>query len=290
MIAALVGPTATGKTQIAVAVAERLGMQIVCCDSMTIYRGMDIGTAKPGPDARERVAHHLLDIADPGERFTVARFQAQARAVMGDIERPLLVGGSGLYYQAVVDDLEIPPTDPDVRARLEAQQLDALAARLRDADPEALAFVDLANKRRVVRALEVIELTGERFSVLRPNWGSHPGAVRAAGLDLERDVMAERIRARASAMLEAGLLAETGRLLDAGFRDALTAGQAIGYAQAIELLEGRSTPEGFVDAVTTATLRLARRQRAWFRRDPRITWFDASRDDIEAQMLGYFNA
>jgi tRNA dimethylallyltransferase len=180
---ALVGPTASGKSGIALGLAETFGCEIVCADSMTVYRGMDIGTAKPSRHDRARVPHHLLDVADPGDPFTVARYQRLARDAMSEIrsrERiPLVVGGSGLYFRAAVDDLDFPPTDTDVRSHLEEEDDETLAARLKREDPEAATFVDLANRRRVVRALEVIEITGKPFSSFRDAWGRYTPAIVA---------------------------------------------------------------------------------------------------------------
>jgi tRNA dimethylallyltransferase len=295
---AIVGPTAAGKSAVAIPIAEALDAEIVCCDSMTVYRGMDIGTAKPGAADRARVPHHVLDVAEPGETFTVARFQALANVAVEHIrargKHPMLVGGSGLYFQAVVDHLTFPPTDGEVRARLEAQPLDALVPRLQERDPVAAGAMNLKNKRRIVRALEVIEITGEPFSSFREDWDRrtdptwaavHP--VRVAGLDASDEELRRRIRARARKMVHLGLPDEVRELVARGFRDALTASQAVGYAQAIEVLEDRADEAHFVDKTTRATMRLVKRQRAWFRRDPRIRWFDAEVADVRVQIQAY---
>lgn len=275
---ALVGPTASGKTGVALDIAERFGAEVVCVDSMTVYRGMDIGTAKPTREHRARVPHHLLDIADPAETFTVARFQRVARAAIADVRArarvPLLVGGSGLYFRAAVDDLTFPPTDATVRARLERRDLHELAVMLKEADPVAATFIDLENKRRVVRALEVVEITGRPFSSFRDEWQRRNPAV-AAGLSVSTGELARRIEQRLRVMLDQGFLDEVRRLLHRGLREALTASQAIAYGQAVAHLEGRITVEEFVDEAARATRRLARRQMSWFRRDPRVRWFDA---------------
>jgi tRNA dimethylallyltransferase len=297
VILGIVGPTATGKTRLACELAPALGCEIVCVDSMTIYRGMNIGTAKPGYECG-LLRHHLLDIADPGEAFTVARFQGLARAAMEEIrgrgKTPMLVGGSGLYYQAVVDELTFPPTDADVRARLEREPVDVLAGRLAAADPIAARFIDPANKRRLVRALEVIELTDEPFSSFRRDWDRRADPVwaavrpvRIAGLDADTEALRERIRARARAMIEGGLLREVELLVAQGFRDALTAPQAVGYAQAIEVLDERATTDEFVERTTRATAKLVQRQRAWFRRDPRIRWFDATDPTVTSAVRSF---
>jgi tRNA dimethylallyltransferase len=276
---ALVGPTASGKTALAAELAEAFDAEIVCADSMTIYRGMDVGTAKPSAAERARVPHHLLDIAEPGERFTVARFQAAARAALDDIaargKRALIVGGSGLYFRAIVDALEFPPHDPAVRARLEREDPAALAERLKTLDPVAAGAIDARNPRRVVRALEVVEITGRPFSSFRDAWERY-GEVAVAGVRVEGPVLNARIDARLRAMLAAGLLDEVRALLDRGFRDAVTSAPAIGYREAADLLEGRIDADGFADAAARATRRLARRQMSWFRRDPRVRWFDGA--------------
>jgi len=275
---ALVGPTASGKTHIATGIAAALGAEVVCADSMTVYREMDVGTAKPDREARARVRHHLLDIADPAQAFSVAEFQRQARGVLADLQvrgrRALVVGGSGLYFRAVVDDLSFPPTDPAVRERLEAESLEVLASRLAVEDPAAAGFVDAANRRRVVRALEVIELTGRRFSDFRGEW-SRFRPIPVAGLHVEADVLDVRIRARLRAMLSQGFLEEVRGLVARGYRGSLTASRAVAYPQALAHLDGVTSADEFVEDVVRATKRLARRQNSWFRRDPRIRWFDA---------------
>lgn len=285
-VLALVGPTAAGKTAVAVGLAERgLGgraVEIVCVDSMTVYRGMDVGTAKPGPELRRRVPHHLLDIWDPAEPFSVAEFQHRARAAIHDVlargATPLLVGGSGLYFRAVVDELEFPPTDPDVRAGLARADPDVLRARLKEADPDAAALIDPSNVRRVVRALEVIAITGRRFSDFRAGWNRfesrYPG-LRVAGLSVSPDVLRARIELRADEMLARGLLDEVRGLLRRGYRESLTAAQAIAYREALAVIDGAMTEAEMREEVARATRRFARRQMGWFRRDPRVRWFDA---------------
>ena len=288
---ALVGPTASGKSDVALGLAEQFGAEIVCADSMTVYRGMDIGTAKPSPAARARIRHHLLDVADPGESFSVARYQGLARAVLGEIEArgavPLVVGGSGLYFRAAVDDFDFPPTDPAVRTRLEIEDTESLAARLKREDPEAATFVDLANRRRVVRALEVIEVTGRPFSSFRDAWGRYTPAI-VAGLDPSFPDLDHRIERRLEGMLDEGLLDEVRALIKDGYRDALTASQAIPYRQAVDLVEDRMTTEEFLEQAARATRRLVRRQRSWFRRDPRIRWFEADQSERAAAQVGAY--
>jgi tRNA dimethylallyltransferase len=279
MLRALVGPTASGKTEAGVAVAHALGVDVASCDSMLVYRGMDIGTAKPTRAQRAAVPHHLLDLAEPSERFTVARFQAAARQVV-DAGRSMLVGGSGLYFRAVVDDLRFPPEDPAVRAALEAEadQLgaDELYARLSEVDPVAAERIDPANVRRTIRALEVSTITGAPFSDFAAAWERYdPNRVRVAGVRLETATLDRRVRSRVASMLDAGWLDEVRGLLGRGFGAWLTATQAIGYAELAEHLHGSLALDEAMERTVKRTKELARRQMAWFRRDPRIRWFEA---------------
>jgi len=280
---ALVGPTAVGKTDLSLALAECLSAEIVSIDSMLVYRGMDVGTAKPSGAERGRVPHHMIDVADPSEVFSVARFQEAARLVLrqtGERGREaLLVGGSGLYFRAIVDELEFPGTDRDTRSELERQAAalgpERLYARLASMDPVAAARIEPANARRIVRALEVPALTGRPFSSFADAWDRYdPDAVRAAGLRMSRERLIERIRARVRAMLDDGWIDEVRSLVDAGFGGWLTSTQAIGYAELARHLRGEMTLEHAVEATVKRTTNLARRQMAWFRRDPRIRWFD----------------
>jgi tRNA dimethylallyltransferase len=297
---ALVGPTASGKTEASIRLARRLGAEIVLVDSMTVYRGMDVGTAKPSPEERAGVPHHLLDVADPVEPFSVARFQAlagEALAGIRDRGRPaLLVGGSGLYYRAVVDDLEFPGTDPAVRGVLQAEAAaigpEALHRRLAGFDRRAAAGMEPSNARRAVRALEVAALTGRPFSSFARAWDRYPGdRVRAAGVTMPPDVLRARIEARVRRLIDGGLVDEVRGLLDRGF--AVTATQAIGYVEMAEHLAGRCGLEEAAERMVRRTRSLARRQLAWFRRDPRIRWFEAGPegaaglvDEIEERYLG----
>jgi len=280
---ALVGPTAVGKTDLSLALAECLSAEIVSIDSMLVYRGMDVGTAKPSGAERARVPHHMIDVAEPSEVFSVARFQEAARLVLrqtGERGREaLLVGGSGLYFRAIVDELEFPGTDRDTRSELERQAAalgpERLYARLASMDPVAAARIEPANARRIVRALEVPALTGRPFSSFADAWDRYdPDAVRAAGLRMSRERLIERIRARVRAMLDDGWIDEVRSLVDAGFGGWLTSTQAIGYAELARHLRGEMTLEHAVEATVKRTTNLARRQMAWFRRDPRIRWFD----------------
>ncbi|HVD14224.1 MAG TPA: tRNA (adenosine(37)-N6)-dimethylallyltransferase MiaA [Actinomycetota bacterium] len=279
-VLALVGPTAAGKTALALELAPRLGAEIISADAMLVYRGMDIGTAKPTPAERARVPHHLVDVVDPAEEFSVARFQPMARAAIDDVlardRVPLLVGGSGLYFHAVVDEFTFPPTDPAVRRRLEADAaeagLPALYERLADRDPVAAARIQPANLRRIVRALEVIELTGQRFSSFRVAMDAPLSRYRLAviGLDPGPERLRARVAERVTAMAGAGLVDEV-RRLGAGPLSR-TARQALGYKELLDALECGGSVADALAEVVTRTRAYARRQLAWFRRDGRIRW------------------
>jgi tRNA dimethylallyltransferase len=298
---ALVGPTASGKSEAAVEVAEVLGgLEVVSVDSMLVYRRMDVGTAKPSSLERVRVPHHLVDVAEPGEAFSVSRFQSLARGAVEAIgdrgHRPFVVGGSGLYYRAVVDGLRFPGTDPGVRGELEAEALAVGARTLHDrlagADPAAAAKIEPGNVRRTVRALEVAAVTGRPFSTFAADWERYPpDAVRAAGVDMDPGVLRRRIEARVEAMVEGGLVDEVRSLLEEGAGPSLTSGQAIGYAEVIDHLAGRSSLDEAVAGTVRRTRALARRQLAWFRRDPRIRWFRAGPEgaaEIVAELTEYY--
>lgn len=281
-VLALVGPTAAGKSRAALEVARRRGAEIVAVDAFTVYRGMDVGTAKPSSRERADVPHHMVDVLDPWEEVSVAWFQGPAReAVAGTLDRgrtPLLVGGSGLYFHAVVDDLRFPPTDPGVRRRLRARYAHApeqAHAALVAADPAAAAGIDPHNLRRSVRALEVIELTGRPFSAygdsLREYRSIYPG-LRVLGLDLPDGELKVRIAHRSRAMVAGGLLEEARSLRSLPRALSRTARQAIGYREAFAVLDGEMEEGRLAEAITRRTWRYARRQRAWFRKDPRIRW------------------
>jgi tRNA dimethylallyltransferase len=281
---ALVGPTASGKTEAALHVADALGAEILSIDSMQVYRGMDIGTAKPTPEQRARVPHHLLDLIEPSAPFSVAVFQAAARAAADDVRRrgprPLLVGGSGLYLRAVVDDLEFPGTEPEVRDDLEMEAAvvgaERMHGRLAGMDPTAASRIEPANVRRTVRALEVAAITGRPFSSYAAAWQSYPPErVRAAGVRLAPEHLSMRAEMRVQEMLAAGWLDEVEKLVAGGFGGWLTSTQAIGYAELARHLAGQLSLEDAVRQTVKRTRHLARRQMAWFRRDPRIRWFDA---------------
>jgi tRNA dimethylallyltransferase len=281
---ALVGPTASGKTEAAIALAEALSAEIVSVDSMLVYRGMDVGTAKPTMAQRAMVPHHMIDVVDPRETFSVARYQELGRAAMGGIADRghvcLLAGGSGLYFRALVDDLEFPGTDPGTRANLEAESIwvgsARLHGRLAELDPAAAAKIEPQNVRRTVRALEVAAITGRRFSSFSSRWEEYPPErVRAAGVAMSPGTIDARVRHRIETMLEEGFLAEVRRLVDLGLGGWLTSTQAIGYAEFAQQLEGRISLEEAVEQTRRRTRALARRQMSWFRRDPRVHWFEA---------------
>jgi tRNA dimethylallyltransferase len=277
---AIVGPTASGKSALALEVARAFGdVEIVSIDSMQVYRRLDVGTAKPSLTERAAVPHHLIDVADPADEWSVARFQQEARAAVADIEarglRALLVGGTGLYVQAVVDPLTFPPEDRAVRDAILARADDTHAALVR-LDPAAAARIEPTNVRRIARALEVIELTGRPFSSFGPglqDYGATVFPVRIAGAWLPRAVLAERIACRVAAMRDAGLVDEVRGLAAQGDLSR-TARQAIGYQEILGHLAGdEPSLDAAVDAIVVRTRQFARRQRMWFRRDPRIQWF-----------------
>jgi len=286
---ALVGPTASGKSALALRVAQRLGdVEIVSVDSMQGYRGMDIGTAKPTAEDRAAVPHHLLDLVDPTDDLNVARYQALARATLADIadrgRRALLVGGTGLYVQAIVDDLRFPGEDLELRADLERRTAEPggiarAYAELERRDPLAASRIDPHNARRIVRALEVIELTGEPFSSFGPgvqSYGPTAFPVRMVGVWLPRAVLGRRIVERVATMRRDGLWDEVVRLR-ARPAWSRTARQAIGYKEILDVLDAGGEPDPasrdeVFDTIARRTRSFARRQRMWFRRDPRITW------------------
>lgn len=283
-LVAVVGATASGKSDLAVALARRLDGEVVNADAMQVYRGMDIGTAKLTDEQRHGVPHHLLDLLDVTQSASVAEFQSMARAAVNDIWQrarwPILVGGSGLYVRAVIDQLDFPGTDPDVRARLEAELAElgapALHERLRRRDPKAAEAILATNARRIVRALEVVELTDRPFAAALPTptlW-HEPTVVLA--IDVPREVLDRRIAERVDRMWEAGLVDEVRRLERAGLRQGRTAARALGYAQVLGYLDGRWSEQEARQRTVTATRRFVRRQDAWFRRDERVHWLDPS--------------
>ncbi len=291
LVVAVVGPTATGKSDLGIALALALRGEVVNTDAMQLYRGMDIGTAKVPPDERRGVPHHLLDVLDPRQGATVADYQAWGREALADLEArgrtPVAVGGSGLYVRALLDHLEFPGTDPALRAALEARAdaegPRALHAELAAADPDAATRIGPHNARRLVRALEVIAITGETYSSFLPE---HVYAVPAVqiGIDCDRAVLDARVAARVERMWAAGLVGEVEGLVAAGGLGR-TAARAVGYAQALALLAGQVGEEQAYDETVAATRRLARRQMGWFGRDPRVHWLDAQDPDLVAHAL-----
>lgn len=296
---AVVGPTASGKSALGLDLAERLGGEIVNVDSMQLYRGMDIGTAKVPPAERRGIPHHQLDVLEVTEIASVAAYQRAAAADVTAIRAagrtPVLVGGSMMYVQALLDGWRFPPTDPAVRARWEAVQAEigvpALHARLAEVDPAAAAVIEPRDPRRIVRALEVIELTGKPFAASRPGIGAAPRwGTRILGLGAEGAWLADRIARRTAAMFAGGLVEEVTALAAAGLREGATARRAIGYAQVLALLDGRLDRAGAEAETLRATRRYVRRQRSWFRRDPRIRWLDAAGADPLGEALAALGA
>ena len=278
-VVAVVGATATGKSDLAIALAKRVDGEVVNADSMQLYRGMDIGTAKLTEAQWQGVPHHLLDIWDVRTTANVADYQRLARRAFAEIRSrgrtPVLVGGSGLYVRAALDDLAFPGTDPAVRARLEAELVvlgpAALHGRLAGRDPEAAGRILPSNGRRIVRALEVIELTGGPFTAALPD-PAYAVPATQVGLARDRAELEQRIEARVDRMWELGLVDEARRLAGAGLREGRTASAALGYAQVLRFLDGEWTEQRAREETVRATKRFARRQDSWFRRDPRITW------------------
>ncbi|HUR73211.1 MAG TPA: tRNA (adenosine(37)-N6)-dimethylallyltransferase MiaA [Sporichthya sp.] len=284
---AVVGATAVGKSALAIELARALGGEIVNADSMQLYRGMDIGTAKLRPDARGGIRHHLLDLYDVSEPAAVAEYQRIARRLVEDLRgagtTPVLVGGSGLYVRAVLDDLEFPGTDPAVRARLETELSEVgsgvLHQRLAGLDPVAAERILPGNGRRIVRALEVIELTGREFTAKLPAPRYALPAVQV-GLTLDRDELDRRITLRVHQMWAEGLVAEVRALVARGLREGRTASRALGYAQILRFLDGEIDEDAAREETVRATRKFARRQEAWFGRDARVHWLRADRPDL----------
>jgi tRNA dimethylallyltransferase len=275
------GATATGKSDIAIDVAQELGAEIINADSMQLYRGMDIGTAKLPEAERGGIPHHLLDVLDVNQDSTVAWYQEQARAVITEIhgrgKDAVIVGGTGLYIKAILDDLNFPDTDPAVRAKLEAEVEEfgaaALFARLEELDPAAALAIDRANTRRIIRALEVIEITGQPFTANLPREDSsrYPDALQF-GLVMDREHLRERIDLRVDRMWDAGFVDEVDRLITSGIREGVTAQRALGYAQIIAMRDGTMTESEAKEDTKRASRQYARRQETWFSRDGRIQW------------------
>lgn len=284
---AVVGPTASGKSALGIALAEALGGEIVNVDSMQLYRGMDIGTAKLSVNERAGIPHHQLDVWEVTETASVARYQADAvadvEAIMARGHVPILVGGSMLYIQSLIDDWQFPPTDPAVRAQWERRLaeigIDALHTELARQDPAAAATIEDKDPRRTVRALEVIELTGQPFQASQPPKNAPPRwGTRILGLRTHPEWLNPRIDLRTRLMFEQGLVAEVEGLVGQGLVADSTAGRAIGYAQVLAAMAGELTWEDAVERTITGTRRYVRRQRSWFHRDPRVHWLDAADD------------
>ncbi|MBV9447295.1 MAG: tRNA (adenosine(37)-N6)-dimethylallyltransferase MiaA [Streptosporangiaceae bacterium] len=285
---AVVGPSATGKSELAVKLARSLGGEVVNADAMQLYQGMDIGTAKLPPARRCGVRHHLLDVLDVTETASVAAYQREARRSVEQMlaggRVPVLAGGSGLYLRAVLDDLDFPTTVPEVRAQLEAELAEqgapALHRRLRRLDPVAAGRILPSNTRRMVRALEVIQLTGRPFAAALPPPGPARYRTVIIGLDTDPAVLDARVDARVEGMFRDGLVEEVRELLALGLRQGPTASRALGYQQVIAALDAGVDPACAAGPTAQATRRFIRRQRSWFRRDDRIRWLDCQRPDL----------
>ncbi|MFG3339898.1 tRNA (adenosine(37)-N6)-dimethylallyltransferase MiaA [Glycomyces sp. NPDC048151] len=290
-VIAVVGPTAAGKTALSVALAKALDGEVVNADSMQLYRGMDIGTAKITEAEKRGVPHHVFDVLDVTEPADVASYQRLAREAISDIrargKRPVLVGGSGLYVQAALDEMDFPGTDPAIRARLEAElEAEGSAAlweRLKALDAAAAKAILPSNGRRVVRALEVVELTGS-FTASLPEPRAHIEAVRI-GVDLDTPALDERIERRVRHMWDAGLLDEVRDLEKQGLREGRTASRALGYQQVLAHFAGEYDEDEAFRLTVQGTRRFVRRQRSWFKRDGRIEWFDAADLELQSTVL-----
>jgi tRNA dimethylallyltransferase len=290
---AIIGPTGTGKSALALAVAERLGGEIVNADAMQLYRGMDIGTAKLPVAERRGIPHHQLDVLDVGETASVARYQRDAAA---DVERiaadgavPIIVGGSMMYIQSLLDEWAFPATDPAVRAKWEERLAEvgaaALHRQLGGVDPAAASSILATDGRRIVRALEVVELTGKPFAASAPTIGPPRWDTAIVGLDWQTSVLDDRLAVRTDTMFGGGLVDEVRILLGRGLRDGVTASRALGYAQVIAELDAGGDGSAAREPTFTGTRRYVRRQRSWFRRDHRVTWLDgAAADNVDAAM------
>jgi tRNA dimethylallyltransferase len=284
------GATATGKSSLAINLALEIGGEIINADSMQLYRGMNIGTAKVSLEERRGVPHHLLDILDVSQSASVASYQELARSKISEIwntgKPAIVVGGTGLYIKSIIDEMDFPDTDPAIRARLEAdaEQFGAASMflRLQESDPEAAAAIDSANMRRVIRALEVIEATGKPYSANLPEDVSarYPEAIHI-GLEVSRDSLAPRIQARVDHMWEQGFVSEVENLIKQGLLEGATAQKAIGYSQIIALLNGEIDQSSARESTVTATRQYVRRQETWFKRDRRITWLGEDQPHLQ---------
>ena len=295
---AVIGPTATGKSDLALELAQRLDGEIVNIDAMQLYRGMDIGTAKLPPERRRGIPHHQLDVLEVTETATVAAYQTAARADVEDIRGrgrvPVIVGGSMMYVQALLDDWEFPATDTRVRAKweamLDAEGVGAVHAALRAVDPIAAQTILPTDGRRIVRALEVVELTGRPFAASQPQRGTPRWNTTIIGVDRETGELDARIELRTATMFEQGLVDEVRELIGRGLRVGLTARRAIGYAQVLEYLDGECDLGHARERTLIGTRRYVRRQRSWFRRDPRVQWVDGADPRLVDSVLAQVNS
>ncbi|PQZ92836.1 tRNA (adenosine(37)-N6)-dimethylallyltransferase MiaA [Arthrobacter sp. MYb227] len=289
-VIAVIGPTGTGKSDLSIALAQELGGEIVNADALQFYRGMDIGTAKLPLEERGGIPHHLLDIMDVRQEASVARFQADARQTFDEIRArgavPILVGGSGLYVRAALDEIDFPPTEPSVRERLETELNEKgpgfLSARLAEVDPASAARN--LDERRMIRALEVYEISGKPFSSYMPERKYHVAAIQV-GLNIDRALLHERLETRVSRMQEHGLLDEVLRLDSEGLREGKTASRAIGYAQFLEVLDGTMNQKQAAEKTVIATRQFARRQVTWFNADERVQWFNPMEPELVHAVL-----
>ena len=284
------GATATGKSDLAVALAQQIDAEIINADSMQLYKGMDIGTAKITVQERKAIPHHLLDLLEVTEDANVAWYQQQARDTIAEIhdrgKNAVIVGGTGLYIKAILDELNFPDTDPVVRAELELEfatkGIAPLFERLERLDPAAALAIDKANSRRVIRALEVIKITGKPFTANLPREESsrYPNA-QQFGLVMDRDALSAKISTRVDRMWEQGFVGEAEKLIAAGITNGVTAQRALGYAQVIAQIEGKVSEEEAKEETKRATRQYARRQETWFSRDERITWISPAQNALE---------
>jgi tRNA dimethylallyltransferase len=299
-VLAIGGPTATGKSALALALAERIGGEIVNADALQVYRGFDIGTAKPTPEERRRVPHHLLDILDPHERYSAGEFARRAHEAIGGVAArgrvPIVVGGSGLYWRALFTGLApVPPGDPEVRrllrARLDREGLAPLAGELARRDPETAARLGAGDRQRVLRALEVALVSGRPLSawIARQTFGTQSIASIRVGLTLARGILYDRIRGRVARMVEHGWVAEVRELMAGGLDPGLPAFQAIGYRQLVRCVRGEWELGTAIEETVRATRRFAKRQETWFRKEPDVTWFPVEElDRLLPQVLEHF--
>jgi tRNA dimethylallyltransferase len=290
----IAGPTAVGKSEVALLLAERVGGEIISVDSMQVYRGLDLGTAKPSDEERARIPHHLIDVIDLTEPFDAARFVDLARKAVGEIRSrgriPIFCGGTGLYFKAYLEGLgEAPPSDPGLRARLEKTTIEELLRELAERDPVTYEGIDRQNPRRVIRALEVIRLTGKPFSEQRAGWkrrDAKPVIPNFFGLHRSSADLHDRINVRVDEMFRRGLVAETGRLLKQGLAENRTAMQALGYRQVVEHLDGRRSLAETIELVKIRTRQFAKRQMTWFRRQLNATWIQVLEETQAGQIAG----